>query len=110
MLGLDGWQWVYIAWGLPAVLLGFVVLFVMPDRPAQARWLTAEERDALTAIVAAIAPQARRRTHLSVMQALRQPVVLLLAAANFLVVIGHYGVDFFLPTILQSWYGSTSRR
>jgi ACS family tartrate transporter-like MFS transporter len=41
---------------------------------------------------------------MNVMQALRQPVVLLLAAANFLVVIGHYGVDFFLPTILQSWY------
>ena len=76
----------------------------MPDRPADARWLTTEERDALTETIAADRATAGPRTHLSVMQAIRQPVVLLLAAANFLVVIGHYGVDFFLPTILQRWY------
>ena len=104
LLGLEGWQWVYIAWGLPAIALGFVVWLVMPDRPADARWLTAEERDALTETIAADRAAAGPRTHMSVMQALRQPVVLLLAAANFLVVIGHYGVDFFLPTILQRWY------
>jgi ACS family tartrate transporter-like MFS transporter len=104
VLGLEGWQWVYIAWGLPAVVLGFVVWFVMPDRPADARWLTTEERDALTDTIAHDRATAGPRTHFTVMQALRQPVVLLLAAANFLVVIGHYGVDFFLPTILQSWY------
>jgi ACS family tartrate transporter-like MFS transporter len=104
LLGLEGWQWVYIAWGLPAIVLGLAVWFVMPDRPADARWLTSEERDALTATIAADRAAAGPRTHLSVMQAFRQPVVLLLATANFLVVIGHYGVDFFLPTILQSWY------
>ena len=104
LLGLEGWQWVYIAWGLPAIALGFVVWLVMPDRPADARWLTAEERDALTETIAADRAAAGPRAHMSVMQALRQPVVLLLAAANFLVVIGHYGVDFFLPTILQRWY------
>jgi ACS family tartrate transporter-like MFS transporter len=104
LLGLEGWQWVYIAWGIPAIVLGFVVWFVMPDRPANARWLTAEERDALTETIDRDRAAAGPRTHLTVMQALRQPVVLLLAAANFLVVIGHYGVDFFLPTILQNWY------
>jgi ACS family tartrate transporter-like MFS transporter len=104
VLGLEGWQWVYIAWGLPAIVLGLVVWFVMPDRPADARWLTDEERDALTTTIAADRAAAGPQTHLSVLQAFRQPAVLLLASANFLVVIGHYGVDFFLPTILQSWY------
>ena len=109
LLGLEGWQWVYIAWGLPAVVLGVVVWFAMPDRPSEARWLTADERTALDAQLAADRAEAAAVRHLTVMQALRQPVVLLLAAANFLVVIGHYGVDFFLPTILQDWYGLTLR-
>ena len=47
VLGLEGWQWVYIVWGIPAVVLGVMVLFCLTDRPGQARWLTAEEREAL---------------------------------------------------------------
>ncbi len=63
LLGLVGWQWVYIAWGLPAILLGFVVWLVMPDRPADARWLTAEERDALTETIARGSRGGRDREH-----------------------------------------------
>ena len=37
--GLEGWQWVYIAWGIPAVVLGGIVLFFLTDRPGQAGWL-----------------------------------------------------------------------
>ena len=47
LLGLEGWQWVYIAWGIPAVVLGFVVLAFLTDRPGQASWLSADEREAL---------------------------------------------------------------
>src|SRR6185369_10665574 len=36
--GLEGWQWVYIFWGIPAVVLGLVVLFALTDRPGQAKW------------------------------------------------------------------------
>src|SRR5712692_1580252 len=52
LLGLKGWQWVYIAWGLPAVVLGIIVLFALTDRPREARWLTPEERAALEAELA----------------------------------------------------------
>ena len=45
--GLEGWQWVYIAWGIPAVVLGIFVFFALTDRPRDARWLTTEEREAL---------------------------------------------------------------
>ena len=43
-LNLHGWQWLYLAEGLPATLLGFVVLGWLTEKPAEARWLTAEQR------------------------------------------------------------------
>ena len=104
--GLEGWQWVYIAWGIPAVVLGVIVFFRLVDRPGQARWLSGEEKLALQQELdrerAALAPGV---IHLGVFQAMRNPWVLLLASANFFIVCGHYGVEFFLPTILQQWYG-----
>ncbi len=51
--GLDNWQLLYIVEALPAILLGFVVLKALTDRPEQARWLSAEERDWLTATLRA---------------------------------------------------------
>ena len=47
VLGLEGWQWVYIVWGIPAVVLGIVVFVMLKDRPRDAHWLSAEEREAL---------------------------------------------------------------
>ncbi len=41
--GLAGWMWLFIVTGLPAILLGIVVRFWLPDRPRNAKWLTAEE-------------------------------------------------------------------
>jgi ACS family tartrate transporter-like MFS transporter len=102
VLGLEGWQWVYIAWGIPAVVLGVVVLFALTDRPQQARWLSPEEREALLAELARDAPVTGRHTKL--LEALRHPKVLLLAATYFLAVTGNYGVEFFLPSILDRWY------
>ncbi|WP_425059531.1 Putative tartrate transporter [Sporomusa carbonis] len=43
-LGMPGWRWLFILEGIPAVLLGFITLFVMVDRPEQAKFLTAEEK------------------------------------------------------------------
>ena len=47
--GLAGWQWMFLLEGLPAVVLGFVVLVYLPDSPAHASWLTPEERTWLLA-------------------------------------------------------------
>lgn len=54
--GLAGWQWLFILEGLPSVLLGVLVLFYLPDRPADAKWLNADEKAALQAQIAAEAP------------------------------------------------------
>jgi len=51
--GLRGWQWLFIAEGLPAALLGIGALFLLPDKPADARWLSDEERNWLDRTIAA---------------------------------------------------------
>jgi MFS transporter, ACS family, tartrate transporter len=104
VLGLQGWQWIYIAWGLPAVILGVVVLLALTDRPEQANWLTAEERDALLAELAREKAERPASHKVSLLAALRQPRVLVLAAIFFLIVTGSYGVEFFMPSILERWY------
>jgi len=108
VLGLEGWQWVYIAWGIPAVVLGLVVLAFLTDRPGQARWLAPDEREALERELAREKAIRKGGLHMTLGEALSNPKVLLLAAAYFFIVTGNYGVEFFLPTILKKWYKLTS--
>ena len=101
--GLSGWQLIYIAWGVPAVIIGFLVLELMPDRPRDATWLTAAEAQALEDQLAADAHR-QKAAHMPVWQALTNPRVLLLAAAYFGIVTANYGIEFFLPSILKETY------
>jgi ACS family tartrate transporter-like MFS transporter len=104
ILGLVGWQWVYIAWGIPAVVLGILVLLFLTDRPAQARWLEPDERDALELELKREKALHQAGRHMTLLEAFRHPKVLLLAAAYFFVVTGNYGLESFLPSILNHWY------
>jgi MFS transporter, ACS family, tartrate transporter len=107
LFGLKGWQWVYIYWGLPAVMLGIVALFFLTDCPREANWLTPEEKEALEGELEkerAARGAARRMT---VLEALQHPKVLLLAAAYFCSTAANYSLEFFLPSILQQWYSLT---
>ncbi len=102
LLGLEGWQWVYVVWGLPAVILGIVVLFMLPDKPRHAKWLTDEERAALEDELARDKPKVK--VHMSLWQGLRHPKVATLSVAYFCTVTASYGVVFFMPSILKDWY------
>jgi ACS family tartrate transporter-like MFS transporter len=104
LFGLAGWQWVYIVWGVPAVLLGLVVRCCLTDRPAQAHWLEPDERAALELQLAEERAIHRGGRHMTVTQALRNRRVLVLAGAYFLALTGTYGVAFFLPSILETGY------
>lgn len=105
VLGLVGWQWVFIAWGIPAVLLGIIVLAYLPDRPRHAKWLTNDERDALDGELAREKADHKASSgHMSVAQALTNPKIILLAAAYFFVVTGNYGVEMYMASILRDWY------
>ncbi|MBB4686762.1 MFS transporter [Amycolatopsis jiangsuensis] len=95
--GLAGWQWMFLVEGLPCVLLAFVVWRVLPDRPADARWLSAAEKDR---IAADVAPAGTTRQH-SFRRVLADPKVYLLALGYFCLISGLYAVSFWLPTILE---------
>ncbi len=111
LLGLEGWQWAFIFWGIPAVVLGILVLIRLTDRPGQATWLEPEERDALELELKREKAQHHESFgHMTVTEALRHPKVLLLSAAYFFVVTGNYGVEFFLPSIIENWYGLTPQK
>ena len=102
--GMKGWQWVYIFWGAPAIVLGFVVLFFLTDRPRQARWLSPEESAALEEEIEGERIRSAAGKRMTVLEAFRHPKVLLLAAAYFCSTTANYAVEFFLPSILQRWY------
>jgi MFS transporter, ACS family, tartrate transporter len=103
-LGLRGWQWMFINWAVPAVVLGGIILLLLPNRPRDARWLTAEERDALEAELDRERLARAGQKKMKLLEALTHPKVLLLALAYFLAVSANYGLEFFLPSILKDWY------
>jgi ACS family tartrate transporter-like MFS transporter len=107
-LGLHGWQWMFIAWGVPAVVLGVIILLFLPNRPRDARWLTPEERDALEAELSRERLARAGQKKMKLLEALMHPKVLLLALAYFLAVSANYGLELFLPTILKDWYKLTN--
>jgi ACS family tartrate transporter-like MFS transporter len=102
--GLKGWQWVYVYWGLPAILLGVIVLFALTDRPRDANWLSPEEKEALDRQLEAERAERAGRRRMTLLEALAHPKVLLLTAAYFCSTSANYGLEFFLPSILERWY------
>ena len=96
--GLAGWQWMFLIQGLPCVLLGYVFWKSMADRPADAPWLTEQEK---SIVAKAIDETAAKQTTHKFIDALREPSVYVMAAAYFGIMCGIYAVSFWLPTILK---------
>lgn len=105
--GLKGWQWLFIAEAVPALILSAVVFFYLTDRPADATWLAPDERRWLTDRLAAEERQRLAAEHFSVGKALRDWRVLTLALVYFGGVATNYGIGFWLPQIVQSFGGLT---
>ena len=100
--GLQGWQWMYIIEGLPAILMGVVVLFVVTDRPKDAMWLAPEERRWLQDTMdAEDAAKAGGGSH-SFMDGLKDPRALIYSALYFGLVMGIYGLSLWLPSIVKA--------
>ena len=100
-MGLSGWQWLFILEGIPSILVGFLVLVVLLDKPADATWLEPAERDALNTRLAAEARNREAVRHYSLKDALTNPRVLALSAIYFGLVSGNYGLGYWLPTIVK---------
>ena len=100
VLGLAGWQWLFIIEGLPAIILGFVVLRVLADRPETAPWLNDKERRVLGDMLAA---ERRERPKSSLLAALGDVRVVMLAIIQFGFTLGSYGIGVFLPQIIKGF-------
>ncbi|EEA01535.1 major facilitator superfamily MFS_1 [Burkholderia sp. H160] len=101
--GLGGWQWLYLIEAAPAVLLSFAVLFYLTDKPADAHWLSNEERDWLLARQKKEREHREAVRHFSVKEALINPRVLAIALIYFGANATNYGLSFFLPQIVKSF-------
>ena len=97
--GLAGWRWVFILEGIPPVLMGFVVLRYLTDRPHQAAWLPDDEKKWLLGELQA---EDARKGRVRIVDALRYPQTFLMIAVFFLVVTGNQALVFFLPSITDS--------
>jgi ACS family tartrate transporter-like MFS transporter len=81
--GVAGWRWLFLLEGIPAVVLGTATLFVLPDRPNEARWLRPDERDWINARLAEERGTKAHAEQMTIWQALRHPAVLMLTAGLF---------------------------
>ena len=102
LFGLKGWQIMYIAEAVPTVVIGIATFFVLTDRPEQARFLTAEERNWLAAKLASERKAKEDVRTFTLWQAMYNPKVLLLALNYFGIVTASLGLLLFIPQMIKS--------
>ena len=105
--GLDGWQWLFLIEGLPAIALGFVTLRYLDERPEQAHWLEPEERELLAAEVRRELELRERLGPDRVRDALRSGRVWAYGGLNFVLLAAGFGLTFFVPDLVQDRTGYT---
>lgn len=103
-MGRPGWFWMFVIEGLPAVVIGIFAFFWLDDSPEKARFLTAEEKKALTEQLAS--ENAKTETT-SVLSALKNIKVWHLALVYGTIQISVYGLMFFLPSQVASLMGQS---
>ncbi len=106
-LGLRGWQWLFILEAIPAVLLGVLALFLLPDRPANAKWLDPAQREWLTRQLDAEAATAERGPKISTWQIVTDKRVMALALVYAGSTATNYGLSFWQPQMIKA-FGMTN--
>jgi len=101
VLGLRGWQWIFIIEAIPAVVLGLFILRIMTDRPARAAWLADDERNWLQTRLDNENRAIERDGHTTWTKALSDPRVLALSVIYLGSVTANYGIVFFMPQIVK---------
>lgn len=100
--GWRGWQWLFLLEGIPSVIIGVLVIFLLDNGPAKAKWLTKEEQDL---IIARIKEDNEAKKDVggshSFMDAFKDGRVWALAIVYFCGVVGFYAVNFWMPTLVQ---------
>jgi MFS transporter, ACS family, tartrate transporter len=101
--GLHGWQWMFVAEGVPTILLGVFTLYYLTDRPANATWLTPAQREWLQSELQAEIAEIERNGKHQLIDAIRDIRVWLLATLFGCALVSIYGMLIWLPQIIKSW-------
>lgn len=99
-LGLAGWQWMFLIEGLPACILGLITLKVLSNHPGEAKWLSTDEREVLTGMLAE--EQSKGQHSHGFKAALKDPRVWILSSITFSFTLGSYGIGIWLPQMLKA--------
>jgi ACS family tartrate transporter-like MFS transporter len=99
--GLAGWQWLFLVEGIPAVVLSAVILVALPDNPAQANWLTDNERAWIQARLSAEHAALGTVTDHALTRALLDPRVWQLGICNLFILGASYAFTLSAPAVLQ---------
>jgi MFS transporter, ACS family, tartrate transporter len=105
--GLAGWQWLFLVEGVPAVVLGVLVLRLLPEQPSDARWLTSGEQRALTARLEEEVLFDRAAVH-TIRGAMTSTRVWLLATVYFTIPVALYAMGFWMPQIVRNASGGNN--
>jgi ACS family tartrate transporter-like MFS transporter len=101
--GLEGWQWLFLLEGIPAVVMGLVVLFALPNRPHKVRWLSADEKSWIQSRLDEEAARLKGGTPFRLSEAFSSGRVWLLCLIYFLLNVGGYGFEMWLPSIIKEF-------
>jgi ACS family tartrate transporter-like MFS transporter len=104
-LGLYGWQWLFLIEGLPAIVLSVLILFLLPDSPDCAKWLTDAERDWIARAIAADRERVGASGDPGALRALVDPRIWVLGLANVCILGCSYAFTLSAPAILKAATG-----
>jgi ACS family tartrate transporter-like MFS transporter len=100
-LGLAGWQWLFLIEGLPAVVMGIVIFFLLPEKPAEAKWLSPNEKEWLEQRLQADLTAEHRHADRGLVAALLNPLVLVFTTVNIIVLGSYYAFSLSAPEFLK---------
>ena len=100
--GLQGWQWMFVCEGIPAVLLGFFTLYYLADSPARATWLTSQQRAWIESELRTEQAEIERARKYTVLNSIKDSRVWMLAILFGCALVGIYGLLIWLPLIINS--------
>ena len=107
--GLAGWQWLFLIEAIPAVVMGIVVLWILPNGPRQARWLSDREKAWMQQRMAEdLAATGSSRRH-GLRDVFTSRYVWLLCVLYFLMNVGGYGYEMWLPSVVKGFSGQSDR-
>jgi ACS family tartrate transporter-like MFS transporter len=104
-LGLAGWQWLFLLEALPAVLIGGVILLALPNGLHDSPWLSEREKDFIQGRLSAGVESVKIAQEHTLAGAFKNPAVWLLCLLYFLMNIGGYGYEMWLPTVIKGMSG-----